>query len=143
VSRKGAFAVSSLRGISVREARWPIVEVCIYPELTARDIDSAYDRLEEIAKRREPHAHWTDLTKVDPLSIPASHRKHFADRERRLYSVARNYLVADVRIVEHSIVRGLLTAFEWLAGEAPWPVRNVATEEEARAWLRTFDLLRS
>jgi hypothetical protein len=44
--------------------------------------------------------------------------------------------------VDGSAVRGLLTAFEWLAGDAPWPVRNVATTAEADDWLREMGILR-
>lgn len=135
-------AMSAIRGIVIRETRWPIVDLCIYPRFTVADIDSAYDRLKEIATRGEPHAHCTDLTQIDPLFTSALHRKHFAERERDLYPVARGHVVADVRIVDNQLVRGVLTAFQWLAGEAPWPVRNVATPEEAKAWLRTFDQLR-
>lgn len=142
MAKRAALAASAARGITLREGRWPIVEMHLHPHFTVADIDATYDRLEELAKRGEPHAHWTDLTRVDPLSIPAGLRKHFADRERRLYTLARGHLIADVRIVDNSVVRGLLRAFEWLTGDAPWPVRTVATEEEARAWLRTFDQLR-
>jgi hypothetical protein len=132
----GAVANALPRGIEINEKRWPLVEMRIHRDVTVEDIDAAYDVLESIAKRGERHAHWTDLREIQPLSISPQLRKRFAERERRLFPLAGSLIVADVRIVDHPITRGLLTAFEWLVGETPWPVKNVGSDAEAIAWLR-------
>jgi hypothetical protein len=128
----------SKRGIEIVAERPPIVEIRIHPGFTVEDIDVAYDELEDIARRGAPHIHWTDLREVQPLSFTTEIRKRFAERERRMFEFGNECIDADVRIVEERMVRGVLAAFEWLTGSAPWPVRNLRSDVEAMAWLRSL-----
>ncbi len=123
------------RGIDVDESSFPIVKLILRPQLTLEDIDAAYDRLEAIIRRGKPHVHWSDLRAVNPLRLSATLRKRFAERERQLYQLSDGVIRADVRVVDHPVVRNLLTAFEWLTGQAPWPVHNAASEDRALTWL--------
>ncbi len=123
------------RGIRVDSSLWPVVHMQVFADVTEADVDVAYEELESLVPRGR-HVHLTDLRHVNPLTIPATLRKKFAERERRLAEVAEGVIMADARVVDHPVVRGLLTAFEWLVGDVPWPVTNHASERAALDWLR-------
>lgn len=116
-------------------SEWPIVKVTFPLRIDVAYIDQMYDELEAVVSRG-PHAHWTDLRRADPLRMPATIRSRAAERERRLIHMAATVVMADVRLVNGAVQRGILTAFEWLTGKAPWPVANLSGPTEAYLWLQ-------
>lgn len=121
-------------------SEWPIVKITMPHHVDAAFIDRMYDEV-DLLLDRGPHIEWVDLRGIDALRLPATVRQRAAEHERALIAKARGRVLADVRLVDGALQRGLLTAFEWLAGTAPWPVSTVAGPDEAYAWLRKLGVL--
>ncbi len=128
------------RGIEYDDSEWPIVKVRFLGDTTVDDVDEMYAKI-DAAIARGPHIQWTDLREINPLTIDATLRVRAAEHEKRVIETSPEVVLADVRIVRGAVVRGMLTAFEWVSGSAPWPVKNVGTPEEAYAWLRELGVL--
>lgn len=138
---RGAFAVSSPDKLVLDDSEWPIIKMTLPANVSTVTFDELYGYVFAMAKRG-PHIQWTDIRRVNPLSLPANVRRHAAELEKKLIAQAHDRVLADVRIVDGKILRGVLTAFEWLVGGAPWPVKNVADPEHAYAWLLGLGLIR-
>jgi hypothetical protein len=121
-------------GFVVSSREWPIVRVQ-YPENVALEAYRAlFGHYASLASRGARVAWLVDLTRFDPLTAPAAHRRVAAEifEEHRATLLAAT--VCEARVLEAAITRGVVTAFDWLTLHK-WPCTNVATEAEARAWI--------
>ncbi len=124
--------------IDFSDERWPIFEVRVHGEMSHENIDALFDEFGEIVKRPGRHAQLIDLTQTNPLFVQPSHRTHFAKREKTIRDQYAHKVVAEARVVESAVVRGIATAVEWVVGNAAWPIKNFATEEQALEWLASL-----
>ena len=117
-------------------SRFPLV-VATAPtgEGAATDIPEFYREWDE-AMKRGAHVILVDLTLVNPLFISARERKLIAaEIDRRRASLER-CLVAEARLCGNALVRGFLTALDWLVAERfRFPVAHFDERGEAERWL--------
>lgn len=92
---------------------WPIVVMRLKGSLTTEDYASVLDASEEIASRRLPYVGIVDLRELT-TAANASQRQLIATRIREMEAAYGETSVGNVMIVTSALVRGALTAVEWL-----------------------------
>ncbi len=102
----------------------------------ARDIPTFYAEWDE-AIARGPHAVLIDLRDVDPFAVGAARRRKVAEEAERRRDGLERTLVAEARLVSTSLVRAMMTAFDWLLPQ-PFrhPICNFSSMAEAEDWLQ-------
>jgi hypothetical protein len=79
-----------------------------------------------------------DLSAVNPLFTGATLRREVAIEIQQRRAALSRALIAEARVVHNAVVRGLLTALDWLIGDSlSHPIRYFDDAEEAKAWLRS------
>ena len=105
--------------------------------MTLDEIDTHCERVRQHYQKRAEWLMLVDLSEVRATAAPASVRKHFAEQTDALHREFPDALRAQAIVIPSSIVRGVMTACEWVRREKPYKVNRVATMEEAEAWLRS------
>lgn len=87
---------------------------------------------------RGKHAIIVDFSKGGPMTHSATIRKAAASEVDARLSYFRSHLVAEARVVPNPLVRGALTAFDWMvSAKFSHPRRNMARYGEAELWIST------
>jgi hypothetical protein len=116
--------------ISLEE--WPLVIVTFLKSTTSEEYDRYIREIEQIRRRREPWAYILHARNTGPMT--AAHRQAYTASARRAADLIRQYLRCAAFVFTNPIVRGCLTAVQWLA-PPPYPWKIAGTMEEARAWV--------
>jgi hypothetical protein len=120
--------------VTLDTSHWPLTVVNSPAEASEDDLRELYRAYHECAQRGR-YAQLLDFTALDPLRAPATIRALAADFEKDYIAKVPNSVVCEARVVPHAASRGVVTAFDWLVGKAPWPIKNCATKAEALAWI--------
>jgi hypothetical protein len=115
--------------------RWPLLELRYPPTLSPDEIAALYGAWESFFVRGE-HAVLVDMREFDPFAGGAAVRKRVAEEVEKRRDAFERLLIAEVRVITSPLVRGVVTAFDWIVGSTfSRPVQNVATIAEAEAFL--------
>lgn len=96
-----------------------------------------YLEWDELAARGK-HVLLIDLRQMDPASADATVRRRVAEEMRARGEIIGRTIVAEARIVPGRLLRGVLTAVDWLvADKLVYPVRYFERMDEGEGWLRT------
>ena len=121
--------------VDVDTSKWPVVWMNFPPEVTPQDLSDLYVSLNSCAQRGR-HVQVVDFTKNDPLKTPATVRTHAASLEREFIAQHGSVVIGEAYIVKSALSRGILTAYHWLRGHAPWPTRMFAKTDDALDWAK-------
>jgi hypothetical protein len=117
--------------------RFPYVVATPPVRHTSASVRAYYLEWDELAARGR-HVLLVDLRRIDPASAGATVRRQVAEEMRARRDAMRRSLAAEARVVPGALLRGILTAVDWLVGDAvQHPVRYCETTEEAEGFLRT------
>jgi hypothetical protein len=117
--------------------RFPFVVARPPPRHTPQTVVAYYLEWDELAARGR-HVLQIDLRSIDAASARATVRQQVAEEMRARKDAMRRSLAAEGRVVSGRAVRGVLTAVDWLVGDAvAHPVRYFESMDEAEGWLRT------
>jgi len=95
--------------------RFPLV-VLTYPSRpTAETITRLYADWDELLARG-PHGVIIDLRSADPLHFTAPVRRMAAEQVERRRAAFEKSLIVEARVVSGVVVRGIVTAFDWIIG---------------------------
>mgnify|MGYP003953269367 CR=1 FL=1 len=119
--------------IEVREEPGPLVVVrwpvgAISDEELQHFIDLSRDHIARLG------AHAVLHLGIRALGLSASQRKHIAEHANQSRESLSVHVRAAAVVAPSPILRGMITAMNWLA-PPPFPQRVFAAEEVARAWL--------
>ena len=122
-------------GIKLDGSKFPLVRITLPPNPTEGDtveVYCAYDTL--LARGR--HVLLVDLRKLNPLFGHARARQvTLREVEARMH-VFDKMLIAEARVVSGSVVRGIVTAFEWMRRRPrSFPLEVMEDEKAALRWL--------
>ncbi|MCA9627872.1 MAG: hypothetical protein KC766_09405 [Myxococcales bacterium] len=123
----GGFAVDS------REA--PLVVVTFPTEASTPQYELLFEHYAELCQKHSRIAWLIEFRGFDPVKAPASVRRQSAQIFARHRERLQRSTVCEARVVESTVSRGVLTAFDWLTG-SKWPTRQFASFSEAAAWAR-------
>jgi stage II sporulation SpoAA-like protein len=123
--------------IAISHPLWPIVQVRYQGDVTAEMFEAASLRFVELVEQAMAEGRgvaWlTDLSSYNPATPLL--RQGLAKVIIRYRDQIGRGTLAEARVTQSAVVRGILTAIAWLAPQ-PWPIRVFESESEAIAWLR-------
>jgi hypothetical protein len=104
------------------------------PDVTQPVWDASLAALRGWLARAEPFYVVCDSSKM--AKLPNAKQRQSAGEFNKQES-SRRYIRGWANVAPSAMTRGLITAISWLAPD-PWPMKAVATQAEAKAWLRTL-----
>lgn len=115
--------------------RWPLLVIEAWTPKGPDDVSAQYVAWDEYLARG-PHGAVVDLSELDALKVSAVERQRAADEvSKRAFGYERS-LVVEARVVPSTLIRNMVTAFEWLTrAKNSRPLRMFATRDEAVAWV--------
>lgn len=131
-------AVSTTGDIARSTTRLPILDVRFCGMPTA---DNYRHHLEEVTRilqgRSSPIAILLDMREFNPLTVTAQMRKDAAALWHEHRQLMVRSIAAEARVISNPLVRGVMTAFDWLTSTPDrWPCKQFAVVETAETWLR-------
>jgi hypothetical protein len=120
--------------IEVDDSRWPLV-VIRWPEakITDADVDAFLATSRGHLARKERFVSLHDGVRATGLD--GKQRKVMADHVTAHRDALARWHVAAAIVVASPVLRGVITAVNWLA-PPPFPQQTFATLEEGERWLR-------
>jgi hypothetical protein len=117
------------------ESLLPILVVTYPKDMTIEMLDALFANYLRLARERDQLAYVVDMRFLDLSLVGASGRRHAAELHARHRKELARSSVCEARVVSSPLMRGVLTAFDWIKGEGLWPCETFATREEAVAWI--------
>lgn len=99
--------------IEVDASYWPLLIVVVPDQLDAASVADLIRRVDKLHERKEHFATLVDTTAVKTLPR-ASERQALAEWQNRTIEVIRRYNVITATVIENSLVRGAMTAMNWV-----------------------------
>jgi hypothetical protein len=120
------------------DSRWPLLLIAYGPDATISDLEALYERWARAMLEKGRHGVIIDFRRTNPFRVDAKVRKFVADEVHRRSTLFARFLAAEVRVVPHPLMRGVVTAFDWLMGSTfKRPLRNLRDLADAEQWLLT------
>lgn len=105
------------RAVSVDASTWPLVVVTFRGAPSDDDLLDMFSEYERCYARAEPFHVINDGLGI--LSAPnAAQRKLIADRAREHVPMSRQWVVGSATVVANPVMRGVVTALNWLTAPA-------------------------
>ena len=121
--------------IELDASRFPLVRITLPPNPTEADTIAVYQQY-DVHLARGRHVLLVDLRKLNPLFGGAKARQATLREVEARSEIFERTLIAEVRLVRGSLVRGIVTAFEWMRrGPRGFPMEVMESEREALRWL--------
>jgi hypothetical protein len=121
--------------IRINDRDFPVVVVTFPAGFAEAQLDKLYEQLFAFGKRGARYVQLVDMSESDPMQMPATLRAHAAELEKTYIARYASTVAAEAYVVQSALTRGMLTAFHWLRGAAPWPVKFFSDVVTARCWL--------
>ncbi|MEL6547020.1 MAG: STAS/SEC14 domain-containing protein [Myxococcota bacterium] len=112
----------------------PIVFVRYPKEASLEAIEQAFEFYVELSQKHRRVAYLFDLRDFNPVTASAKLRRAFADHYEANRSVIEPATVAEALVHSSTLVRGIVTAVNWLTVRA-YPQRQFTDMDKARDWL--------
>jgi hypothetical protein len=98
----------------IRADLFPLVLMTARQVLTASDADEVYDQFRAFLRRRSKFVTVTDVRAVNEMP-DALTRKRLGEGSARFMADAKPYALGSAIVLESAIVRGALTAIQWIS----------------------------
>jgi hypothetical protein len=123
-------------GFFLDTSRWPLLVLRYERDASEADVLGLYDAWEKEMERRGRHGVISDFTHNNPFRVSPKVRKLIAGQVEKRRTHFERYLLAEARVVPHPLLRGMVTAFDWVIGSTfKRPLRNVADIVTAEGWV--------
>lgn len=98
------------------ESRFPLVVMTIQGELLDEDYEEMFSRFDQLNRLGKRYVMVTDIRGVTKVA-DAKRRKWIAERMKSMEETYGHLSAGSVMIIESALVRGSLTALQWLTGK--------------------------
>ena len=115
----------------VDEGRWPLVVVC-WPAGPVTDAE--IEELLRALSRYYGRSHAVLHDGVRSTGLTANQRRRMAQHAATHDEEVRRWVLASAAVVTSAVVRGLITAVQWVA-PSPCPFKAFSERAEAEEWL--------
>lgn len=123
--------------LTIHTHAWPLFITVMPPSFDARDVEAYIVEVDALYQRRERFATLVDTTAVS--SLPgATERRRLADWQNSTIDQIRRYNVFTATVLSSPIVRGALTAMNWIF---PPPNEQVVVASFEEGFRRCVDKL--
>ena len=129
----------SAQGFEFHEDMLPISLLVTRRTLTADDVPAVYDYYRSLCRRRIRFVAVSDVRASQSMPC-AKTRQRFAEEAARFATDAATWSLGAIVVVDSPLIRGAMTAIEWLYRPAR-PTRYFSDFNEAIAW--AVDLLQA
>ncbi|MCA9609739.1 MAG: hypothetical protein KC619_29275 [Myxococcales bacterium] len=119
----------------IDESELPILKVHYPMNGTPAQFVAVWDEYCRVARANDRVVYLLDMRYASPMSAPAKVRRLAADLYQKYRHVLAPSAVCEARIVSNELIRGAITAFDWIKGDHLWPCRTFTDEAQARAWV--------
>jgi hypothetical protein len=116
-------------------AEAPLILVTYPAVASIESVNALFAGFRRIAAEHGRVGWVVDMREFNPLSAPAPIRKAFADEYERCRRIIESATVCEARIFTSPMVRGIVTAVDWLLNRK-YPMKTFAELEPAKAWVR-------
>jgi hypothetical protein len=121
--------------VTVDDSEAPLF-VFTYPSTATLDeIKRVFTLYDDYARAHRNIVWVVDLRLLNPLTMPPSQRKAFAEEFERHRQVIESATIGEARVVSSSILQGIVTAVDWLTNRK-YPVKNFTDLDSAKTWGR-------
>lgn len=121
--------------VTVDQTEAPLF-VFTYPSTaTIEEIQRVFKIYSELSVRYSGIVWVVDLRLLNPLTMPASARRAFADEYEKARHIIEKATIGEARVVSSGLTQGVVTAVDWLTSR-PYKKRNFTDMEQAKAWGR-------
>jgi hypothetical protein len=121
--------------IELDGSKFPLVRITLPANPTEEDTVAVY-RDYDVLLARGRHVLLVDLRELNPLFGGARARQVTLREVESRQPLFDKLLIAEARIVSGSIVRGIVTAFEWMRKRPrAYPLEVLEDEKEGLRWL--------
>jgi hypothetical protein len=117
------------------QIRSPVAYMEFPAEWREEDLRSFYDQFGDAIRKGKIRGEVWDLSKVNPLFSTARQRKLVSECVKEIAPLLPGVMIAAGRVVPNSLVRGVVTAVDWLTGQYEHPVQNFALQFEAEQFV--------
>ncbi len=105
--------MSSPAPMTTDASLWPLFVIIPPPRITTASIEGLIDTVNGVYARRERFATLVDTTFVEQMPS-ASDRRLLTEWQTETIELIRRYNVCTATVVSHSLIRGAMTAMNWL-----------------------------
>ncbi|MCA9640430.1 MAG: hypothetical protein KC492_07020, partial [Myxococcales bacterium] len=116
-------------GFAVDSRNAPLVVVSFPASLSVEHYRRLFEHYAELAEKHSRIAWLIEFRAFDPVTAPAAVRRASAEIFAEYRDQLMRSTVCEARVVENTLSRGVLTAFDWLTG-SKWPTRNFPSYAE-------------
>lgn len=127
-------APPSERALHVDTSRFPIVVMTVSGRVTSSDLEHMMVRYDALLAKGERYFNVV-IQEAGADGFDAVQRKLIADWQRAQEARVKKVNVGSAIVLTSAMMRGALTALQWLA-PPPTPQRSFSTREEAMEWAR-------
>lgn len=129
----------NLARIEAYTHHWPLLITVMPATFGAADVDRYIGEIDALYKRRERFASFVDTTPL--ASLPGAHeRKRLAEWQNETIDLIGRYNVVTTTVVSSALMRGALTAMNWLFRP---PNEQVAVATSAEGFKLCLDRMRA
>lgn len=102
--------------VQIDDSGWPLLMITFHGAPGDRDYQHMYEGLERCMRRREPYVVISDLRRITQVA-DARRRQEIAEWSKRMEERHGSLGLASIVIVKSALVKGSLTALQWLIGK--------------------------
>lgn len=114
---------------------WPVMRITLPQTMNTEEIDAFCATISAEYSRRDGWIQVVDLNAVQPLSVPATVRRHFAQASDEVDRRFPNGTRAQAICTESVVIRGVFTAYSWLKRHQTFKVKAFASQADAAPWV--------
>jgi hypothetical protein len=119
------------------DSAFPLIRLSFSPDIRDEDLETAVADTAGVFARDQRVVFIIDISGVS-LAVPAARRHHLHLLMETIQQDADRLMLAAIYVADTAVGRGVVTTLNWMRGKRPYPVRVVATEEEAMKFARTL-----
>lgn len=112
------------------DSAFPLVKLTFARGATDDEMREAVDAAARVIARRKRVAFIVDITRAG-LGVTVERRTRIAQMMKELQSDADRMMIGAVYVAPSPALRGIVLAINWARGKRPYPIRVVASQDEA------------
>lgn len=119
------------------DSAFPLIRLTFSSDVRDEEIETAVADAAGVFARDQRVVFVIDISGVT-LAMPAPRRRHLHELMETIQKDADRLMLGAIYVADTAIGRGVVTTLNWMRGKRPYPVRVVASEEEAMKFARSL-----
>ena len=120
------------------DVEWPVMRITLPSTMEIPEIDDFCGTISRNYAERDGWVQVVDMSAVQPMSVPATTRRHFASASDVVDRDFPNGTRAQAICSPSTVVRGVFTAYSWLKNHSGFEIKTFASQAEADPWVQQW-----